>query len=452
VIHELRLLLRSHLVTGSLLATLAMMLCALRLGWAATTAREAEIVRAQALQAAQHAAYLQRHRDAMPDAGDIAYYTFHVVPDPPSPLGWLSLGNRSVQPAVQRVRMLGLESQLYDGEAHNPEQAAAGVFDFGFAVVFLLPLLCIALCHDLATQDREQGRGGLLSSLAGNGRRFWFRRIAVRYTLVCAAALLPLVLFATLMSQWHPALAVVALAVAVYAAVWVCVCAWVSLRWSARASTANAMTMLALWAMTTMALPALANSLIALYLPMGHGGDIALAHRERLNDAWDLPKADTFEAFFRDHPEWRDTPPVTGRFHWKWYYAFHHVADRSVEPMVRDSERAMLERERAVEVIGIVLPSVAMQNLLDGVADSGTGRLLAHRMAVRDFHRRLRLYVYPYVFEERPMRAQDFAAMPTPRPAPSRVRHVGFAWIGLSMLLAVGLSALLRQLIRRPFT
>jgi hypothetical protein len=60
-----------------------------------------------------------------------------------------------------------------------------------------------------------------------------------------------------------------------------------------------------------------------------------------------------------------------------------------------------------------------------------------------------RRYFYRYVFEERPMGAMDFAPMPSPRPAPSQVRHAGFAWLGLSLSFAVGLIALLRRLAGR---
>jgi ABC-2 type transport system permease protein len=451
MIHEFRLLLRSRLALFSLLATALAVLVSLWLGWAEIAERRAEIARAQAMQSTQRAEYVRRYSETFPDAGDVAYYTFHVFPDPPPALAWLSLGNREVLPAVQRVRMLGLQSQIYDGEAHNPERAVAGTFDFGFAIVFLLPLLCIGLCHDLATQDREQGRSGLLSSLSGDRRGFWLRRVLARYALACCAAIAPLLLFAAFLAGWQRGLVHVAAAVALYAGVWTLLCAWLSLRRRASASTANAMMMLALWVATTLALPALANSMIALRWPMTQGGEIALHHRKVLNDAWDLPKEQTFRAFFRWHPEWRNTPPVTGRFHWKWYYAFHHVADRSVEPKVREAQAVMRARDRIAALIGLALPSVAMQNILDGAADNGNERLLAHRAAIGEFHDRLRLYFYPFVFEERAFTHADFEAMPVPQPASAMLRPAPFAWSGLLLMLVLVIAGLWRQTGRRGF-
>jgi ABC-2 type transport system permease protein len=289
-----------------------------------------------------------------------------------------------------------------------------------------------------------------------------------RYLLACAAALLPLCVFAAATGAWSGQLLVVALAIALYAAVWTCICAWISLRGRAAASAANAMRMLALWAAVTIALPALANSLLALRAPMAQGGKIALSHRKVVSDAWDLPKETTFEAFFRWHPEWRDTPPVTGRFHWKWYYAFHHVADRSVDPQVRALEATMRDRDRYAAMLGLALPPVAMQNILDGLADNGNARLLAHRAAVRDFHDRLRLYFYPYLFEQgesgasssegravgkrvsqaRTFNAADFAGMPSPLAAPATVRYQPAAWLGLLVSLLLIAMSLRRQMRR----
>ena len=452
MIAECVLLLRSRLVLWSLLGVFAASALSLWLGWSTIAAQHARVEAALSLQQAAHAQARSVLAQTPGDAGAVAYATYHVVADRPGPLAWLAIGDRSLRPVVQRVRMLGLEAQIHDGEAHNPELAAAGVFDFAFVVVFMLPLLCIGLTHDLASADREQGRGTLLASLVAAPRRFWMRRIGVRYIAACIAVLLPLVLFAVAMGAWRAELALVLLAVLAYAAVWTGACAWISLRWRARASSANAMRMLALWTIAVLVLPAFVGAAVALRAPMPQAGEIALIHRKAVNDAWDLPKSATFDAFFRSHPEWRDTPPVLTRFHWKWYYAFHHVADRRVEGMVEDAERAMRARSDATDAIGIGLPPVAMQRLLDGLADNGVESQLAHRRAVRKFHDRLRQYVYPYVFEERPFGADDFAGMPRPVEARSAPRLNPLPWIGLLAWLALLTVVLLRQARVSPFS
>ena len=81
---------------------------------------------------------------------------------------------RDVSPSIQRVRALGLEAKIYDGDTFNPELAISGRFDFAFVLVFLAPpLFVIALFHDLVSGEREAGRLRMLQALTGGGVPFW---------------------------------------------------------------------------------------------------------------------------------------------------------------------------------------------------------------------------------------------------------------------------------------
>ena len=155
--HELRLLLRQRL------SAFALVLLAL-LSVAAIVAGMAEIARQRAAIAAIPAALAEDigavadYVDRTRDAGSAAYYSFHPTWDAPSPLAFAALGMRDVSPFILRVRALGLEAQIYDGDTFNPELALPGRFDFAFVLVFLAPLFVIALFHDLVSGEREAGR------------------------------------------------------------------------------------------------------------------------------------------------------------------------------------------------------------------------------------------------------------------------------------------------------
>ena len=123
------------------------------------------------------------------DAGYNAYYAFMLTQDPPPPLSFAAIGQRDLQRYVLRVRVLGLQAQLYDSETYNPELALPGVFDWAFVLIYLMPLVIIALGHDLVTGERETGRLRLLLSLPGGG--LWRRRVGLRYAAVLIALGLP---------------------------------------------------------------------------------------------------------------------------------------------------------------------------------------------------------------------------------------------------------------------
>jgi ABC-2 type transport system permease protein len=344
------------------------------------------------------------------EAGETGYYVFHTVYNSPTTWSFISLGNRNFSPHIQRIRLLGLQAQLYDGESHNPEYAVAGNFDFAFVVIFILPLFCIALAHDLCSIERNQNRLTLLQSLAAKPYAFWAKRLFARWFVASASIILPLLICnAFLQLPWLDCLNI-GLAVALYALFWVLLSGVLSF-YLLNPST-NAILCLNIWLLITILIPSMANILINNATPVIAAAEIALDTRQKTHVAWDLPKPATFDVFFKAYPEWKDTPPVTTRFHYKWYYAFQHVADMSVREAVHQREQALLQRDAKSRALGNALPSVAMQYWLDDLAQNNLKNLFEYRNKITHFHTRLREYFYPYLFNELPFNASDFQNMP----------------------------------------
>lgn len=440
---ELRLLWRSWLVRLAAFAALAITTAALVAGAAQVTRVEADLRAALEHDRHARADAAARAAEAPLDAGMFGYGTFHAVPHPPAAGAWFNLGDTLAQPAVQRLRLLGLHGQVHDGTGGNPAARAAGAFDAAFVVAVLLPLLAVALLAPLAAEEREARRDGLLAALVASPRRFWLRRIAARGLVVVLPVLLPIaVALVALDASWAFSAGVLG-GTALYATGWIALCAGLALRWRG-SSDAVAARLVALWAFAVLVLPALGGVALDRVSPAVPGSAIALEHREAVNAAWDRPKAETFDAFFVHHPEWRDTPPVTGRFHWKWYFAFHFVADRRVAPLVAEADDARRARQAARDALGLALPTVALQNLFDGLSDQGIEGDAERFAAAQGFHDRLRVAFYPFVFEERLLTAEDIAALPTPQPSTRGLRHRPAAWGALGAFALLGLGLLWR--------
>ncbi|OJH39209.1 ABC transporter permease [Cystobacter ferrugineus] len=439
---ELRLLFRARLSAGALLLLLVLTALSVAAGLAATARQQAVIARVEAAQGRDLASVTREYGKPDGDAGSAAYYTFHLTTDPPSPLAFAALGQRDVQPYVLRVRLLGLQSQLYESETLNPELALAGPFDFAFVLTYLVPLVLIALMHDLVSGEREAGRLRLLVSLPVSGRGVWGRRGVLRYLLVLGALLVPFVTGAAIARAPVVATFAIALAAALYVAFWWGLALWVAARgWS---SAANGAALMACWIVLTLLAPALANAVISRAIPVARGVDLTLAQRERVHRAWDIPKEETFRPFFVKHPEWRDTPPVLGRFHWKWYYAMHEVGDEGVSAEVADYRQSMTDREVWTARLGWLLPAAAVQTLLHRAADSDLRAHLAYQRSIEAFHTRLRDFYYPYLFQERPFQKADFERLPRYQPRPSSASLPISPMIGLLVLAALVSGAAIR--------
>lgn len=401
-----------------ILVIISLLLSSLSLlnGWQNIQHMRTQIEHAQAEEQRQHASQLEQlrsHReDGKIDAGEVGYYVFHHVYQHPNEWSFIALGNRLVTPYVQRVRLLGLQSQIYDGESHHPEYVMLGAFDYAFWLVFFLPLVCIAFMHDLKASEIQAQRAIFLGTMAISPRRFWGKRILLRWFLVFATFMLPVVIFACLLGLAISLLIQVTIVTLIYSLFWTIICVMISLRDKAHNANFNAMLLASIWLCICVILPNLAQLWLHKEYPVQDGSQIALQHRQLIHNAWDLPKKDTLDPFYEHYPEWANTPAVTGRFHWKWYYAFQHMADVNLANQVEQREHNLRLRDNATASLSYLLPSLWTQRQLESVAKSNVLHLLDHRQNITDYHTKLRHTLYPFLFKGEAMRAEDFANLP----------------------------------------
>ncbi len=440
---ELTMILRSGLAAGSLALLLVLATLAVWSGMREVDAQQRALARIEASHRADVAG-VARHYAKGGEAGYAAYSTPHLTTNPPAPLAFAAIGQRDIQPSALRVRLLGLQAQLYESEPVNPELALSGRLDFAFVLAYLTPLFVIALMHDLVAGEREAGRLRLLSSLPSAISQLWRRRIGLRFALVFAACALPLAAGALLSGVSALTLLLVLATTGLYIAFWFGLSAWVAGR--ARTAASGAAVLLACLVVLTMILPTAVNSTISGTIPVARGVELAMAQRQQVHQGWDLPKAETFAKFFQSHPEWKDTPPVTRRFHWKWYYAMHQAGDDAVAPQLADYRHSILQRERWTERAGWLLAVVDVQVLLHRLANTDLQAQLAFHDQVTAYHTRLRRFYYPYIFNERRFGPAEFAQLPAFVPGSTEDTTPGGPLAMLALLALLSLVAGFRQL------
>ncbi|MXP25589.1 DUF3526 domain-containing protein [Altererythrobacter indicus] len=405
---ETRLFLRSGRNLFAVILLLVLASAAVWSGLAQVDAQRTTIERVEREQARDLASVEAAQAGPEGDAGYNAYYAFMLTQDPPPALAFAAIGQRDLQPFVLRVRALGLEAQRYDSENYNAELALPGVFDWAFVLVYLAPLVIIALAHDMVTGEREAGRLRLLLSLPGSG--LWRRRIGLRYVLVLAALAAPLMTGSVIAGAPATGTAGIILAGALYCAFWFGLALLIGA--ALRASATAAAAMIGCWIVLTLVIPTLGNTVIAGAIPAGKGIDLTLAQREAVHKGWDIPKEETFEPFFVNHPEWRGKEKFEGRFHWKWYYAMHQVGDETVEQEVADYRGALAARDKWTSRLGLILPGVGTMNVVHRLADTDSTAGFAYQDSIAAYHERLRKFYYPYMFNDKAFTRADFAQIP----------------------------------------
>ncbi len=342
--------------------------------------------------------------------GGAAYYSFHLTYAPPSPLAFAASGQRDVFPWKHRVRMLALEGQIYESDAENAELAQSGQFDYAFVVSVLAPLFLIILLHDLRASEKAAGRHDLLLVTSGQGARLWWSRAGVRVGLLAAGLFLPFLMGALISGAGGKAILLVLLVTLAHMLFWTVASLWASAR--PYSGPAIASGLLALWMVTTFIIPAVGDTVIESVVPTPGGGDIILAQREAVNDAWDLPKEATMKPFIAHHPEWADHAAITRPFEWKWYYAFQQVGDQTVADMSARRRFAVAKRDSLAGWVALLSPPSLTERSLSHFANTDVRAALAYQQQVRDFHASLRAFYYPFLFDNADYDRAAFVDLP----------------------------------------
>jgi ABC-2 type transport system permease protein len=182
---------------------------------------------------------------------------------PPTPLAALSIGQSDLLPAYYKVSSEAREVVLAATEIENPHRLLTGPFDLAFVVIYLYPLMILALSYHLLSQEKEQGTLALLLSQPLRLRDVVVGKVCVRallfVALVAGVAVLGLLVAGT------SALRVTTLArfglwvavVTAYGGVWFALAVWVAS--FGRGSSTNAMVLAGLWLVLVILLPALFN-------------------------------------------------------------------------------------------------------------------------------------------------------------------------------------------------
>lgn len=400
MMRELKFMFRDKAVSVWLLLALVFSISAVALGQHEVAQQRAEIAELKQLDQIERQLALSEQSDW----GSAAYYTFHITYDAPSDFAFAAMGQRDANPWKHRIRMLALEGQIYETDANNPDFALIGRFDFAYIASLIAPLLVILLLFDLRSGEHIAGRLRLIEASAGNPKRLWRLKAGLRVGALTIALCLPVVVGGLITGTSLTTLLAGCLAVSLYLVFWTALT--LRLTKATQTGSYNLTTMLGVWLFLCAIIPAALTQVIEQLVPLPDGGEIVLTQREAVNDAWDLPRAATYEPFLERHPQWANhTVWEEDGFEWKWYFAFQQVGDQTAEPLSRAYRDGQAQRDTLAKWSGLISPATLLQRVLEHLAETDMSAAIAYEQSVRDFHAALRKWHYPKMF-----RSEDFDA------------------------------------------
>ena len=372
------------------------------------------------------------------DLGLLLYYLKFSLVNETAPLSSLVIGQRDVNPSIQSVTIRALEAQKYDAELTNPTNLLLGNLDFSFVLIYLFPLLIIVFTYNLISEEKEGGTWRIVAVQSRNlfihiGQLFIVRMVTVAgvFGLVVLGAI-PFLGIPPDGAFW----AFLAVSM-LYLTFWFSVCFWVVSR--QKSSSHNAMLLIGIWLGLLVIAPAGVNNYIVARYPVPEALATTLKQRKGYHEKWDMDKTATVEKFYAHYPQLRQVPTVPMAFEWRWYYAMQQLGDDESARESAELRAKVGQREAASRTIAWFIPTLHTQLQLGELARSGLGNQLRFLDQTNRFHERIRLYFYPKIFRNAPVRAEKWADFPIETFSDNS--SINYASVFTPLLLFIGLFA-----------
>ena len=322
----------------------------------------------------------------------------HFAVLPATPLAALTAGQSDLLPAVLPLTPGANPSLAGGSEPENPHRLLIGRFDAAFAVIFLAPLLIIALTYALLAGERERGTLALLLAQPLSLRALLASKLAPR-------ALLGLGLLALLTALFvltDPSSTFTAPDSALRLALWLAVALGYGAFWFALSlavitrgggSATHAVVLAALWLALTILLPAGINLAVKTLHPVPSRMDLILAMRAATDEAASQ-KSQLLAAYYEDHPEFApaDKAKTAAEDATLITLAANAKIERDLAPVLAGYEAQLAAQQSLVARLQFLSPALLVQSALADAAGTGLARhrafftqALAHRAELRAF-------------------------------------------------------------------
>lgn len=347
--------------------------------------------------------------------GSTAYYPFFYTTNPATPWATFSIGLRDVNPFALKVKMLAIEGQLYDSELTNPLTLLVGNLDASFIFIFLFPLLIIAFTYNIFSEEQETGVWNIVRTSSKSIVRSIACKLLMRLTVILFINFLVFLaaMFALKLPVSLPTFQLL-LVVSLYVVFWFTVSGLVIAL--GKSSAFNATTLVSIWIFLAILYPGIANIVINNIILLPEAAETVIRQREGYHAKWDEPKKPTLEKFYAVYPQYRKYPIPEDKYSPGWYHAMQFSGDLESAHSSEKLFEKLLKRQELSDRIGAFNPVVAAQQTLNKIANTDLNNHIRYLKSVKDHHRKIREYFYPFIFKDTPTESINWAGYPAYHP------------------------------------
>jgi ABC-2 type transport system permease protein len=377
---------------------------------------------------------------------------------PPAPLAALAIGQSDLLPSYFKVSTDARETIVAASEIENPHRLLVGRFDLAFVVVFLYPLLILAVTYNMLSIEKEQGTLALAAAQPVSLAVLATGKVAAR-----AMLLIGLIGGFSLVAALAAGISVSAPGAATHMLLWVGAIVAYATFWFAvamlvaslgRPSATTATVLATIWLILVVILPSLFNLAATALYPVPSRVEMIQAVRVASDEA--SSKGSTLLArYYEDHPELASGGAEQAMNDFNVIrIAVDADVEQRVRPVITRFEQQLARQQAMIDRLRFLSPAILMQGALSDIAGTGSARHNHFLAQVDRFHAQWRGFIVPLIFQK--ARLTGFDAVPaftyTEEQVGSVVQRVLVALVGLTMPAACMAWLGMRRLRRYPVT
>ena len=340
-----------------------------------------------------------------------------VTTFPSVPLSWVATGQSDIYVNVNSISFDQNPRSAHD-KLRNPVQQLFGNFDLAFVLVFLVPLIVIALSYNIISAEREQGTLKLVLSQPVTLAKWLLVKIAFRFSIIYViVSLCILIAVATLgLTLQMGDVLWLLLLTGVYISLYFLISLLVNL--FSRNSGTNAVILVSIWVFFVMVLPSVIGLLsTALYPVPSRVKQLSEMRAEEKHAKEEGSKL--LASFYEDHPELavleapnEDAALKKYNDFWKIKYVIAKEIANHTRPIVQNHAQQIQRRRDLAGTLRFLSPAILYQESLNEVAGTSSRHYLSYQQQVQNFYEEWRKLLSQKVFRNQKMTQKDLLNLP----------------------------------------
>ena len=366
------------------------------------------------------------------------YLENNIAVNKPNRLSHLSIGQRDVYPVYRKVTARSL---YYDGngislddkyaETNNPHKLLAGNFDLSFVFLYLFPLLIIALCYNILSQEKEQGTFPILNTQPVALIQIVVYKFLFKFLLVVALVFIYSLLgyLFSPVKQPFPLLSFLS---------WLAILSSYMLFWFAIAflivslkynSSVSALSLVGCWMLFLIIIPSLINNYIAANYKISSRTKFVTDVGKQIGSIWETNDTTTLPVYYKAFPQYAVNPlkplwtekdsydslakneDIDTRYNKK-LLLYHFILDQNIKAQLAVYNQQILNKLTAAEKFAWLNPVVTTQEALNDFTASGYRQNQQFRTATAHYHDTVFNTSNHFVFGEKKLTLDDYKSYP----------------------------------------